>query len=125
LKAEGKQAVRADLKLAGPLHPDIVFQDHETMTWGAVSEALTYSVYRGVLSDLQDGDADGLPDSGFGLCMNSADPNTADTSFWDSELPAEANTGFFYLVTFVAADGEWSIGNTSAGLGRLPEAICP
>ena len=66
-----------------------------------------------------------IVNSGFGLCMNPADPDTADTSFWDSETPGEAGRGFFYLVTFIAADGERSIGNTTSGLRRLPEAVCP
>jgi hypothetical protein len=112
--------------LVGPLLPKVLFEaDKQSLTWEAVSAALSYTVYRGSLADLVDGDGDGLPDAGYGECRNHLDPDVTDTAFLDSESPGTAGEGFFYIVGFVATDGQLGLGNTSAGLRRSVVSACP
>ncbi len=112
--------------LVGPLLPRITFlADAASLTWPAVSEALLYRVYRGPLSAMTDADDDGLPDGGYGDCQNFSDPDPGDTLFLDNDLPAVPGQGFIYFVSFVSAEGERGLGNTSAGLRREATTICP
>jgi hypothetical protein len=99
--------------------------DAETMTWPVVGDAQTYNVYRGDLLDLVDGDADGLPDDGYGACANDLDPDTTDTVFLDPALPAQGGA-FFYLRSVVDALGaERFLGATSTGRVREVLVPCP
>jgi len=112
--------------LVGPLLPRIGFLiDAASLTWPAVSEALLYHVYRGPLVSMTDVDHDGLPDAGYGDCQNFRDPDPGDTLFLDNDVPPGLGEGFFYFVSFVSAQGERGLGNTSVGLGRVPGTICP
>jgi hypothetical protein len=112
--------------LVGPLLPSIGFLgDAESLTWPAVSEALLYRVYRGPLSSMADGDDDGLPDAGYGDCRNFNDPDPGDTLFLDNDMPLAPGEGFIYFVSFVSAEGERGLGNSSAGLRREASTICP
>ena len=86
--------------------------------------ASSYNVYRGVLSDLVDTDADGLPDAGYGTCQNDRDPDTTDNHFVDADVPPVGD-GFFYLRAVVDSEGERGLGETSAGLARVPSTPCP
>jgi hypothetical protein len=99
--------------------------DDETLTWDPIADAVEYNVYRGLASDLVDGDGDGLPDAGYGDCQNSSDPDTTDTQFTDTEEPTPAD-GFFYLVGYdTASQSGLGLGTTSAGLDRTPGSPCP
>lgn len=112
--------------LVGPLLPRIGFlADAASLTWPAVSGALLYRVYRGPLGSMTDGDDDGLPDAGYGDCQNFLDPDPGDTLFLDNEIPPGPGEGFFYFVSFVSAQGERGLGNTSIGLSRVPGTPCP
>jgi hypothetical protein len=112
--------------LLGPLVPRIAFlADGASITWPAVSEALSYRVYRGSLAALADGDGDGLPDAGYGACQNFRDPDPTDTLFFDDEVPSAPGQGFYYFVGFDSPEGERGLGNTSAGLPRIPAGPCP
>jgi hypothetical protein len=92
--------------------------DGVTITWLEFGGAQLYRVYRGDFFDLVDGDADGLPDSGYGECMNHLDPDASDTTFLDVEIP-DPGAGFFYLMSVVDVLGEERfLGMTSAGQPR-------
>jgi hypothetical protein len=99
--------------------------DRETLTWPAVTGALSYNVYRGHLADLVDLDADGLPDAGYGTCQTALDDDPRDTFFTDADLPSPGGAGFFYLTAYVTASGEGGLGQTSSGLDRVPTVPCP
>jgi hypothetical protein len=112
--------------LTGPLLPQIHFEtDKLTLAWAAVSEAISYNVYRGILADVADTDADGLPDLGYGDCQNHRDADTTDTTFVADEVPTAEQIGFLYIVNFVGPSGETTLGNTSAGLRREVVVACP
>ena len=98
--------------------------DKITLRWPDVDDALSYNVYRGSLSDLTDGDVDGLPDSGYGTCQNAADPDLTDLIYLDASTPA-SNTGYFYLIAIEDGIGERWLGTTSAGLPRSATPACP
>lgn len=98
--------------------------DRATLRWPKVSRALSYNVYRGAISGLTDLDLDGLPDLGYGECLNALDPDLSDTMFVDSSTPLPG-AGFFYLISYEDGTGERGIGRTSTGLDRLPTTACP
>ncbi len=98
--------------------------DRVTLVWPAVTGALSYDIYRGYVSSLVDVDDDGLPDTGYGVCMTALDDDSRDTFFVDPDLPA-AGTGFFYLMSVIDAQGDNGIGATSSGLARVPQVPCP
>lgn len=100
-------------------------KDKVSVTWDAISTAESYTVYRGFLSTLVDTDFDGLPDLGYGDCMNDLDIDPTDLVFVDPEIPIVEGDGFFYLVGFVGPSGESGLGNTSSGLHREPTSACP
>jgi len=104
--------------------PWIVFETPDTIVWRAVPVALAYNVYRGAIADLVDGNADGLPDGGYGACFDDHDPDLTDTSVVDAETPS-AGAGYFYLVSVVGSSGDQGIGATGACLPRVPPSICP
>ena len=76
-------------------------------------------MYRGQLNDLQDTDQDGLPDTGYGACVNHFELDTTDNVFVDAEAPASGN-GFFYLMTRVGGSQEDGLGTSSDGQPRIP-----
>ena len=85
----------------------------------------SYAVYRGTASELVDADGDGLPDDGYGACVNSMDARTWDNLFVVDEIPIRRAT-FFYLVAFVDARGQPSdLGTASDGLAREAIVPCP
>lgn len=98
--------------------------DKITLRWPDVDGALSYNVYRGLLSTLTDGDGDGLPDTGYGDCQNTMDPDTTDLNYVDASVPAP-NTGYFYVIAVVDWAGERYLGTTSDGLPRVPTLPCP
>jgi hypothetical protein len=98
--------------------------DGVTLVWPAVPGALTYDVYRGDMSLLVDDDDDGLPDSGYGICLTGLDDDARDTFFVDGDLPPSGD-GFFYLMSVIDAGGDGGPGTTSAGLPRVPQLPCP
>ncbi|MCP3980045.1 MAG: VCBS repeat-containing protein [bacterium] len=102
----------------------VVEADRETVTWPAVTGALSYEVYRGDLSSLVDVDDDGLPDDGYGSCLTGLDPDPTDTVFLDPVIPTTGD-GLFYLRSVVDAEGETGLGTTSTGLARQPGVPCP
>jgi hypothetical protein len=75
--------------------------DKTTLHWPSLQGVPSYVMYRGDLADLVDGNADGLPDAGYGVCVTGDDPNPTDTVFVDSDTPA-AGQGFFYLKGWTA-----------------------
>lgn len=112
--------------LTGPLEPRIrLGADARTLTWDPVSEALSYSVYRGDLAGMRDADGDGLPDGAYGVCQNHRDADRTDTMFDDGDVPSGPGEGFFYLVTYEGPEGERGLGTTSAGIRRRHAFICP
>lgn len=99
--------------------------DHETFSWPTLAGVQRYNVYRGTLTDLRTLGPDGLPAQGFGVCVSTTDPNTADTSFVDTQTPS-AGHGFFYLKDVIDAHGaERGLGATSDGRARTVIAPCP
>jgi hypothetical protein len=101
--------------------------DRVTLSWPPLPTAVRHNVYRGRVSDLADGDADGLPDIGYGSCQNHRDTTPDglfDTSFVDLETPPEGD-GYFYLVTFEGPEGEAGLGHTSSGRRRPATVPCP
>ena len=98
--------------------------DKVTMNWPAVTGALSYNVYRGLISSLIDGDSDGLPDAGYGDCQNALDPDTTDQHYVDASVPPPGD-GYFYLIAAVDWAGERYLGRTSDGLARFPGTPCP
>ena len=103
----------------------IFFADNTTLTWTVVTGAQSYNVYKGRLSDLSDGDLDGLPDNGYGECVNHLDADNSDTVHVDYEIPA-SGTGDFFLMSYVDEVGtEVGLDTTSACLPRNVPIPCP
>ena len=101
--------------------------DGTTLRWGTMAGAQQYNVYRGDAAALIDSDGDGLPDDGYGDCVNSLDDSPGgllDTIFPADERPApgQAHT---YLVAAATPDGEKGLGFTSLGLDRWVPSTCP
>ncbi len=94
------------------------------LAWPQLIGVESFNIYRGDLGTLEDGDADGLPDAGYGSCRNAFDADTTDTQFTDEDLPAEGQ-GFYYLMERVTALGLSGLGSTSNGLQRDPAVPCP
>jgi hypothetical protein len=109
---------------AGALPQLDIDPDKATLRWPALGGIPRYVVYRGNLSDLADDDHDGLPDAGYGMCLNGIDPNTADTVLVDFQAPA-AGTGFFYVKGVIDQGVERGLGTTSAGRVRQVVVPCP
>lgn len=89
------------------------FVDPTTLTWDPERSVGSYSVYRGLLSDLS---------SGYGSCFAEGLMTTQGS---DAGIPA-AGQGFFYLVTAenrIAEEG--TLGDDSAGDPRPNTAPCP
>jgi hypothetical protein len=107
----------------GATEPELRWQDDETLTWDAVTDALEYGVYRGLVTDLTDIDGDGLADNGYGDCQNARDADTTDTTFVEPEIPA-GQSSFYFLVSALFADGEGTLGTSSSGLERFPTTSC-
>jgi hypothetical protein len=102
----------------------MVFEaDKATLSWVHLPGTDRYTMYRGDLATLVDGDGDGLPDGGYGSCRTASDPDPTDTMYADDEMPA-AGTGFFYLMGRIGPRGERALGVTSAGLPRIPARVC-
>ena len=86
------------------------------ISWGAAPTATSYHVYRGTLSGIRAGD--------FGACQDARDPNLADTTFNEPDLPP-SGSGFTFLATFSVNGAEASLGKTTAGVARSPGIFCP
>jgi hypothetical protein len=105
--------------------PQLSFDaDKATLRWPALQGVPSYVMYRGEISDLVDGNGDGLPDAGYGVCVTGNDPNPADTVFIDAEVPAEGH-GFFYVKGVRDGATVRGLGVTSAVKPRVPLAECP
>ncbi len=91
-----------------------------TMTWKPNTAADTYSVLRGLVSQLSN--------TNYGSCQDVRDPNTADTSFVENQQPP-AGDSFFFLVLGrdAGCGGRGSLGTNSAGAARVNQnpADCP
>ena len=98
--------------------------DKISVEWQEVCGAQTYNMYKGDLPALVDADTDGLPDAGYGECVTDLDNDPTDLTFVDTELPPPG-TGSFYLMSYVEAEGERGLGETSAGLPREVLLPCP
>lgn len=98
--------------------------DAAQLSWDPVPGALAYNVYRATGSVFTDLDGDGLPDGGYGDCMNAMDSDLTDTSFLDPELPAPTDQVFYYLLSFEDPVSEQGLGATSDGIARGVNA-CP
>jgi len=95
------------------------------MTWYTVGGAVFYNMYRGALADPVDENGDGLPDNGYGECLNGLDPDASDTTFVDSEVP-DPSQGLFYLFSAVDhGEAEIYLGTTSTGRARQVLVPCP
>lgn len=66
------------------------------LAWTPGSQAASYEVYRGLLADVQS--------RFYGTCQNARDPNTLDTAFSETEVPA-AGSGYYFLVIGVSTSG--------------------
>jgi len=98
----------------------------DSLQWRAVCGAQSYNVYRQEFSAApSDGDEDGLPDEGYGECVNDLDVDPTDTTLVDAEIPFPGGNGFSYLVSWVDLAGEGGLGATSAGLPREVALPCP
>lgn len=98
--------------------------DRVTLRWPALQGVASYVMYRGNLSDLVDANHDGLPDGGYGSCLNGLDPDPSDALLVDPAVP-DAGEGFFYIKGVVDGASVRGLGVTSAGLLRQPAASCP
>lgn len=98
--------------------------DKSTIHWPPLSGVASFVMYRGDLADLVDADHDGLPDSGYGVCVTGNDPNPADTVYLDVDMPAEGQ-GFYYLKGVREGATVRGLGVTSAVKPRVPAASCP
>jgi hypothetical protein len=94
------------------------FDTKTNLSWNAVAGATRYNLYRGVLTGLVDGNADHLPDGGYGTCQNASDPNLTDLVFVDATVPSAAQKGFHYLVGYTAGGVQKGLGVNSFGLAR-------
>jgi cytochrome c peroxidase len=94
----------------------IEFDDQSVLSWPAPLGAISYNIYRGLLSSLSSRD--------YGSCITGSDPNSADTTFTDASIPPSGD-GFFYLKTVVDASSESALGNASDGSVRVPGTACP
>jgi cytochrome c peroxidase len=105
--------------------PQLSFDaDKMTLRWPSLQGIPSYVVYRGEIADLVDGNGDGLPDAGYGVCVTGNDPNPADTVFVDAEMPAEGH-GFFYVKGVRDGTIVRGLGVTSAVKPRVPLVECP
>jgi len=111
--------------LLGHRRAALRFEDPQTLRWAPIRWAQEYRVYRGELSDLLDGDADGVADAGYGDCASGDDTVTTDTVLLTTENPA-VGEGFFYLVGFVNSEmAESILGTLPGGRRRTPSTPCP
>ncbi len=99
--------------------------DRNTMRWPGVAGADEYNLYRGDMTGFTDFNLDGLADGGYGVCLSALDPDTTDTLFTDTDLPAIGGDGYFYLRSSVTGGIESDLGSTGNGLSRLPDIPCP
>ncbi len=98
----------------------------QALEWRGVCGAESYNVYRqDFAATPTDRDEDGLPDEGYGECVNYLDDDTTDTVLADPEIPLPGGNGFAYLVSWVDPTGEGGLGSTSAGLAREALVPCP
>jgi cytochrome c peroxidase len=105
--------------------PQLTFDaDKTTLRWPALAGVPSYVMYRGDLADLVDGNSDGLPDAGYGVCVTGGDPNPADTVYVDTEIPVEGR-GFFYVKGVRDGATVRGLGVTSAVKQRVPAVACP
>jgi hypothetical protein len=91
-----------------------------TIQWQPNIAADTYSVLRGLVSELSN--------SNYGSCQDLRDPNTADTSFVESEQPP-SGASFFFLVLGrdAGCGGRGTLGRNSSGAERINQnpGNCP
>ncbi len=99
--------------------------DRNTMRWPGVASADAYNLYRGDMAGFTDFNLDGLADGGYGVCLSALDPDTTDTLFTDTDVPAIGGDGYFYLRSSVTGGSESDLGSTSGGLNRIPDILCP
>jgi hypothetical protein len=66
-----------------------------------------------------------LPDSGYGACRNSTDPDLTDTTLADTQVPTAAQKGFSYLVSYTSGGSEQGLGTNSYGDPRTVNTPCP
>ena len=105
--------------------PQLTFDgDKTTLRWPALAGVPSYGMYRGDLAELVDGNVDGLPDFGYGACVTGNDPNPADATFVDAELPSPGH-GFFYVKGVRDGAVVRGLGVTSAVKTRVPGVGCP
>ena len=67
-----------------------------TISWNAEGRSATYEIYRGPREQ--------VAARFYGTCQDSRDPNTADTTFLESDVPP-AGTAYYYLVLGVSSSG--------------------
>jgi hypothetical protein len=90
------------------------FLDGVTLAWDPQLAALSYNLYRGLLSD--------LPGGSTGLCLQQG---VSGTSHVDAD-PVPAAGGFFFLATAVGRLGdEGTMGFKSDGGERINSMPCP
>ena len=121
-------ALPTDLEVecgGGPAGSVLLFTSQTTAIWDAVSGAFFYNIYRGNISGLVDGNFDGQPDGGYGTCWTANDPNPADTTLMDGEVPTVPGDGFHYLVSWRTLAGDEGLGANSAGVARVVSVPCP
>ncbi len=90
------------------------------IVWNPAAFAETYDISRGALEL--------LPQQNYGACIDSADPNLADTQFDDPAIPPAA-TGWFYLVrgrdSECPAVGSWGAASSGTERVNLNPSACP
>ena len=94
----------------------IEFDTRSLLSWPAPLGAISYNIYRGLLSSLSSG--------GYGDCVTGSDPDSTDTSYADASIPPPGD-GFFYLKTVIDGGGESALGSASDGSPRVPNTTCP
>ena len=87
----------------------VTFENRTTLSWSAVSEALSYNVYRASVSELS------LMDY---RCYRAGILTTF------TEI-GENEEGYTYVVTVVTAEGESTLGEDSSGTPRPNNNPCP
>jgi hypothetical protein len=101
------------------------FSNKTTLIWDPIPGATRYNVYRLALSNMVDANQDHLPDSGYGACRNSTDPDLTDTTLADTQVPTAAQKGFSYLVSYTSGGSEQGLGTNSYGDPRTVNTPCP
>lgn len=105
--------------------PTILWTNDSLLSWSPVAEAIQYNLYGASLSFLADGDGNGLPDAGYGMCRNGEDSSTIDTTFLDITVPPPGTANFILVGYDTLTLSDQGLGATSGMQERFTFFSCP